>query len=185
MSYATIPEPGLLNVDEYLEREAASKVKHEYVAGQMYAFTGATRSHNRIVGCLLLWLANAAEGDPCGVCGSDKPLRAAADVFYYPDITVVCDPADIHSRYVEQPGLLIEVLSPTTMETDLREKLVVYRNIESMQGYLIVAPDEGWIELHERGEDGAWRLSRGTESEPLALPCLDAAVSAGDLFRDL
>ena len=112
-------------------------------------------------------------------------VRAASDVFYYPDLTVSCDPTDDQDRYVTWPCLVIEVLSPTTAHKDQREKLLLYRNIESLQGYLIVAPDDGWIELHERDGNGAWHDRRARGDEPVQLPCVDVSVDAASLFPDV
>jgi len=38
-----------LSVDEYLDLEAASDVRHEYVSGRMFAMAGATQAHDAIV----------------------------------------------------------------------------------------------------------------------------------------
>ena len=185
MSYAVSPEANRLTVAEYLEREAVAERKHEYVAGLIYAFAGASRRHSDAVSRLLEVLLIARRATGCSVYTSDMLLRAAADVFYYPDVTVVCDPSDTNSRFVERPCLVVEVLSPSTQHKDRREKLLLYRSIESLRGYLIVAPDEGWIELHERHADGMWRQHCVEGDEKLALPCVDAAIAAHELFLTL
>jgi Uma2 family endonuclease len=37
-----------LSLEEYLEGEQRSEVRHEYVTGQVYAMVGASRAHNTI-----------------------------------------------------------------------------------------------------------------------------------------
>ena len=51
MNTAKLLEP--IAVNDYLEGEKTSQVKHEYVHGWVYAMAGASDNHNRIAGqCL-------------------------------------------------------------------------------------------------------------------------------------
>ena len=143
------------------------------------------RRHNIVVSRLLRELLVVTDGATCLVFTSDMLVRAAADVFYYPSITVVCDSADDHDRFVTRPCLVVEGLSPTTTHKDQREKLLRYGNIESLQGYLSVSPDDGWIELHERDGNGAWHDRRVRGDEVVRLPCIDVMVDAASLLVDL
>jgi Uma2 family endonuclease len=56
-----------LSVEKHLELERDSPIRHEYVGGQLYAMTGATRRHNLIVGNIFVALREAARGTPCRV----------------------------------------------------------------------------------------------------------------------
>ncbi len=185
MNTAPVPAPEWVDVETYLDREAASDVKHEYVAGRIYAFAGATKPHNRLVSRLMRQLLNAAEDEQCMVYGSDMLLRAASEIFYYPDITVTCEPDDESDRYTRRPCLLVEVLSPTTMVTDLREKLVAYRNIASLEGYLIAYQDQPRIEWHARDEDGQWRHETLTDEGTIDLPCVEHILDVGELYSGM
>ena len=61
MSYAVAPDANRLTVEEFLDRETVAQRKHEYVAGWIYAFNGASRRHNILVSRLLQLLLNAAD----------------------------------------------------------------------------------------------------------------------------
>src|SRR5947209_849523 len=100
--------------------EEASQTKHEYVAGEVYALSGATRRHNQIAGNILAQLWAAARGGHCDVYGSDMRLRIGDDAVYYPDVQVVCDPADAEPLFTTNPCVVVEVLSPRTSSIDLR-----------------------------------------------------------------
>ncbi len=91
MAESTVPHKPL-TVEEYLEFEGGSVLRHEYVGGAIYALAGSTGRHDIIATNILTLLWNAARGGPCRVHTSDRRLRAAADVFYYPDVMVVCPP---------------------------------------------------------------------------------------------
>lgn len=166
-------------------RESTSERKHEYVAGRLYTVSPVGRRHNIVVSRLLRELLAVTDETTCQVFTSDMLVRAAADVLYYPDITVVRDPTDDHDSYVERPCLVVEVLSPSTAHKDQREKLLLYRNIESLRGYLIVSPDDGWIELHEGDDGSAWHDRRVRGGEGVRLPCVDVTVDAASLFADI
>jgi Uma2 family endonuclease len=55
----------LLTFEEYLEFEQASSQRHEFVAGEVYAMSGPTRRHGRVVGNVFARLHAAARGGPC------------------------------------------------------------------------------------------------------------------------
>lgn len=73
-----------IDVDEYFVGEQQSDIRHEYIAGQVFAMAGASETHNRIAGNLFFHLRAASRGMPCGVFIGDMKIRVAAhDAFYY------------------------------------------------------------------------------------------------------
>ncbi len=69
-----------------------------------------------------------------------------SDAFYYPDVMVVCDPADKNRYYRERPTIIIEVLSPDTERTDRREKANADRQIPTLAAYIMVESSRiGWL----------------------------------------
>lgn len=172
-----------VTVDEYLALEETATVKHEYVGGHVYAMVETTKRHNRIMGNVLFRFGDAAEDGPCEVYFSSIKLRVAGDVIYYPDVMVTCEPDD-DPLIEENPCLVAEVISPNTEATDRREKLLAYRQIESLRAYLIVSQDRRWIERHFRAEDGAWRQEDYVGEGPIPVPCPpDALLTLDDVYR--
>jgi Uma2 family endonuclease len=77
---------------EYLELEAKSSEKHEYLGGEIHAMAGGTPEHAALAMAVGRMLGNLLEGRPCRVYSSDLRVRIeATDLSTYPDITVVCD----------------------------------------------------------------------------------------------
>lgn len=118
----------LIAESDYLQLEASSPFKSEFVAGHIYAMTGASLRHNVIVLNLAALLRAHLRGSPCRTFMSDAKLRVAKfSSYYYPDVMVTCDPR--HQRVsstdtvIETPRLLVEILSASTEATDRREKL--------------------------------------------------------------
>ncbi|MBS0421846.1 MAG: Uma2 family endonuclease [Proteobacteria bacterium] len=159
----------LLTVDEYLEFEETANVRHEYVAGLLYAMTGPRKSHGRISTNLVAAFHSHLRGGPCQTYASQIKLRLKAgqnDIFYYPDLMVVCGPETASEVYVEQPKLIVEILSPSTETIDRREKALNYRNIAAVEEYILISQKRPQIEIHRRADN--W--------QPTALTSLDATA---------
>jgi Uma2 family endonuclease len=176
-----------IGVADYLEGEQASPIRHEYVAGQVFAMAGAGANHNRISLNIAFHLRSATRGTPCGVFISDMKVRVAAhDAFYYPDVLLTCDPTDRESLYKGAPCLIAEVLSPSTEVTDRREKLLAYRALEALRYYLLVSQDRRLVELYRRDGEGGWRYEVIEDGE-LAFDCGDLAIAftLADIYEDV
>lgn len=146
-----------MTFEEYLEFEEQSRIRHEYVAGEIFAMSGVTKRHNRIAGRLYLALANHIKGGPCEAYISDVKvkLRVNRDTHvYYPDVMVVCDRDPQQDRYVADPKLVIEVLSDSTAGVDRHEKRIAYREIPALEEYVIVAQDAIEVSIFRR--EGSW-----------------------------
>ncbi len=175
-----------LSVDDYLESEPKSDIRHEYVNGEVYAMAGAGEAHNLIAGNVFSRLRGAVRGGPCRVFISDMKVRVAEwNAFYYPDILVVCDSSDTQSYFKERPCLIVEVLSPSTEGIDRREKLLAYRTLESLREYVLIAQDKRQVEVYRRAVDGTWSLETLTDGDPLHLECAGATLSLDEVYEDV
>lgn len=172
-----------LTVEEYLAFEETAAVKHEYVGGRVYAMTGTTKRHNRIVFNITRKLDDASEGNPCQVYFEAIKLRVHGDVFYYPDVMVACEP-DEDPLIEDRPCLVVEVLSKNTETTDRREKLLAYRNLPSLRAYLIVSQDRRWVERHFLDEAGVWQHEEHSGGDDIPIPCPPSStLTLDDVYR--
>ncbi len=177
-----------LTVEEYLKLEEQSVLRHEYVGGAIYAHAGGTGRHSVIAVNILALLWNAARGGPCRVYNSDMMLRAAEDVFYYPDVMVVCGPdeAGDDALYQDAPCLVVEVTSPSTQSIDRREKLLAYKKLSSLRAYLIVDQQEMRVERHWRDEsDQWWQAETSVPEGVVPLPCPETDLTLRQIYEGL
>src|SRR5713226_2862324 len=104
--------------EEYLQLERKPEYKSEYLAGQIFAMSGASREHNLIAVNVLASLHAQLKKRLCEAYGSNMRIRVSASGLYtYPDVVVVCgEPkfADDHVDNLLNPTLIVEVLSPST-----------------------------------------------------------------------
>lgn len=165
----------LMSVDDYLAGELVSPVKHEYIAGVVYAMTGARNLHNLIASNTLVALGSRLRGKPCRAFNSDTKIRLLFPThvrFYYPDVSVVCQPGLPTASYQEAPAVVVEVLSARTRRTDEGEKKDAYLTIASLAAYLLVEQESAAVIAFRRTEQGFVReVFRG----------LDATVPLGEL----
>ena len=147
-------KPELISIQEYLEGELLSEVRHEYIGGCVYAMAGASDDHNRIGGNIFSFLHAALRGKRCEPFGSDMKFKIPRfDSFYYPDVMVTCDPTDNAKYFRERPTVVFEVLSP-----DTREKRYAYETVEALKVYVLVAQDRTEAIIYRRTPEGAWSI---------------------------
>lgn len=149
---------------EYLALERKATVKSEYIQGQIYAMSGASRQHNRITFNVAAILHPQLRGGPCEGYFNDMRVKVKDDSLYtYPDVVVACGVARFEDAMLDtllDPTLIIEVLSDSTEKYDRGKKFAYYQRIESLQEYVLIAQDEARIECFTRQTDDRWMLSK-------------------------
>jgi Uma2 family endonuclease len=171
-----------ISSEEYLEMELTSPVKHEYVAGEIFAMTGTSDSHNIISGNFYMLLREHLRGTPCRVFMSDVKLKvAAADAYYYPDLMITCEPAP-DSHYREQPKLVIEVMSDSTAKSDREDKRRMYQTLESLQEYVLISLNCMDVRVYRRGADD-WQMSIYTDGSTIPLQSVELEVAIERLYE--
>jgi Uma2 family endonuclease len=95
-------------------------------------------------------------GLPCEVFTDGMAIRIDARTTYEPDASVACGarvPAD--AIEIDNPIIVVEVLSPSTAAIDHGRKLSGYFSLPSVQHYLILDPERRVVIHHKRGASDA------------------------------
>lgn len=175
-----------MSVDAYLELDGASAEKHEFWDGRVFAMGGATLAHNRIVRNLLRHLGNALEGSQCEPLPSDLRVRiAGTDRYVYPDVTVVCGPAELDGspETLTNPRVVIEVLSQSTAAFDRGDKFSAYRGMPSVHEIAFVSQEARQVEVYTRRADGTWLLREVGADGTLSLQAGPADVALDRIYE--
>jgi Uma2 family endonuclease len=172
-----------LSIEAYLRGEQHTDVRHEYIAGQVYAMVGASKLHNLISGSLYAHLRDHLRGSACRVYMSDMKVRVE-DAFYYPDIVVSCAEADPGSLYETEPILITEVLSESTEARDRFEKRLAYQRIPSLREYVLVEQRRVRIGVYRRQDDG-WTLDSLGIGDTLRLDSVCFECPSELLYEDV
>ena len=177
-----------LGVEEYLQLEESSEIRHEYLGGQIFAMSGGSKEHNLIAGNIYSRLRSHLRGSSCSVFMADMKVRIelankAKDIFYYPDVVITCDSQDKDRFFLNYPCLIIEVLSPSTETTDRREKLVNYQNLESLQEYVLVSQEAIKIEVYRQNTQENWLLEMLGKDDELRLDSIGLTLTMAESYE--
>ncbi len=172
---------------EYVELEARSPVRHEFVNGEVFEMAGGTPAHGALASALARDLGSGLRGKPCRVFSSDvRVFVKETGLATYPDLCVVygtLETTDEDKDALVNPVLLAEVLSPSTEAWDRGGKAAHYRRIPSLREILFVSPD-GRLEVQRRSERGVWELVDARVGESLELTSLGVVLDVAELFHD-
>jgi len=170
---------------EYLARERETGLRHEFLDGQVFAMTGGSPEHARLIAEVTFALRGAIDAARCRVFSADLRVRVpSTGLATYPDVAVVCgpvevDPNDAHA--VTNPTLVVEVLSPSTEAYDRGEKWAHYRRIEALRAYVLVSPLAERLEAYLRVPQGFVHVV-AERGESLALDDLGVELVTDELF---
>ena len=182
---ASLPIPRITE-DEYLRLDRAAEMRSEFVDGEIFAMSGGSFPHSILAVRLAVELSLKMRGRNCVVFNSDTRVRTSSTGSYvYPDISVVCGKPQSHRASDDiliNPIVVIEVLSPGTERYDRGKKFGLYREIESLQDYILVHTDSVHVEHFTRQpESWLFREYRGAESS-ISIESIDCAVLLGDVY---
>lgn len=178
--------PAQYTVGEYLTLEESSEVRHEFYQGEIFAMAGATLVHNRIIGNSYRALGDRLDASRCEAFLDGALLKIDNSCFVYPDLLVSCHPDDLAAdRILQQPSVILEVLSPATAAYDRTTKLRFYQRLTSMQHYVLVQQEYCWVECLTRQpeQQNQWTLQvYDALSDELHLPALQLRVPLAELY---
>ena len=172
-----------IHFDEYLAQERDVEVRSEYVDGQVYAMAGASELHNTIAATLFIMIGNTLS-EACFPWQSDMKVigeRQGKYFSYYPDIMVACG-ENTGDQYVRtNPVLIVEVLSPSTQRTDLKEKFDNYTAISSLLEYAVVSQEVPLLRVFRRRT--AWQLETYYADDTFVLESIDLTAQVKKVYR--
>lgn len=179
-----------VSIEDYLAAERRAETKSEYLDGEVFAMSGASRSHNLVALNAAAALHGQLKGRPCETYAGDMRVHIPATGLYtYPDVTVVCGEPRFDDSELDtllNPTLLIEVLSPSTEGYDRGKKFAHYRTLESLREYVLVAQEEARVELFTRQDDGHWLLSEASRlDEAIPLASIGCELRLADVYERL
>lgn len=175
-------------IADHLEIERATGVKYEYDNGYITALAGGSIPHNTIAGNIFAKLYQALEKGNCRVFNSDTKINLQRKKYVYPDAAVVCGALETSSENtdaIQNPILVIEVLSPNTESYDRGDKFRKYRQIPTLQEYVLIQQKQPIIEIYERKND-LWAITvfEGLDKK-VWFNSIQQSVTMEDIYRDV
>jgi len=174
-------------VEEYFALEAQGEAKHEFFDGEVFAMAGASIPHNALALNMATAFKQSLRGRPCKVVIEAVQLAVQEGRHYtYPDVMVSCDPADRQADLtMRAPVLLVEVLSPSTAEYDRGKKFKQYKQLPSLQHYLLVSQTSWLVEWYRRETGNIWSFTPLVEADDaLVIPELNINLTVAEIYED-
>ncbi|BAB75436.1 Uma2 family endonuclease [Anabaena sp. FACHB-709] len=181
------PSSSYISSEEYLKAEESSSIRPAYRQETIDAMVGASNTHVVISLNLASMLKNHLRGSGCQTyISATKVHIELLDIYYYPDVTVTCDQRDkAFDNFLRYPGLIIEVLSPNTEAFDRGEKFAHYRQIKSLQEYVLVSQNRQSVECFRRNSEGQWVLYPYGQGEELHIASVDLRCAIANVYEDV
>lgn len=155
-----------MSVDAYFEYLAQpDSEKLHWVNGEIFGMAGGTVQHSRIKSRVQRILGQL-DGKSCEGFDSDLMVHIEeTELFCYPDATIVCGEPKVGSRngieYVENPSVVFEVLSPSTLRDDLGVKLNHYMQHPGVHLIVLISSMKIEVQTYER-KGAQWLISTYT-----------------------
>lgn len=170
---------------EYLAFERASRERHEYIAGEIFAMSGGTREHSLVSQNVAGELRSALLDRPCEVHGPDMKIKTPAAKYHYADALVLCGQPifeDETRDVVLNPKLVVEVLSESTERYDRGDKFKSYCTLGTLADYVLVSQTEVFVEHFHRLPDDTWLYRALGPGEQLVLASLGCEIPIDRIY---
>ena len=161
---------------------------HELKDGEVIVHPGVSRDHSVLVGRFVTALSTRLDADIWSVSPTDFAVEIGPDI-RYPDVLVERLSADGKALSTQSPVVLVEVLSPSSVGTDMVEKLAEYTSLPSLEAYIIASQDEPICWVWQRGgEDRSFPKNpeeiAGRDKE-IEIAALGIRIPMSEIFRGI
>jgi Uma2 family endonuclease len=182
-----------LTVAEYIQHEIDTNQKYEYHDGKIYALAGGSINHGLLCGNIYAEIRNELKKKKsnCKAFTSEVKLNIKAkNNFVYPDTMVVCgdmETSENDKNAVSNPILVVEVLSKSTAEYDRGDKFYFYRQIPTLQEYVLIDQSRYVVEVFYKKENhDLWSILRYKGLEAIIqLQSIGLDISMKELYFDI
>lgn len=162
--------------------------KWELIGGRVVrAPAGARWEHRRIVQNVMVLLVDHIRrtGSRTHVFTETFPLKQKhLDLAALPDVMVRHGQLPAGACSLDDPVILMEIVSPGSAQRDRIEKWDQYRHLDSLRRYALIDRDRMHIEVFERTAKG-WALDILDAEGSLALPEVGAVLPLSDIYLDV
>lgn len=175
-----------LTDDQYFDLERSSPTKHQLWSGELFAMAGASAVHNVVCANVIRALGNAVLGSRCRVLTSDQriAIRQRPRTYLYADAVVACGPLSIGKHdTLDNPTVLVEVLSDSTEAFDRGDKFDAYTTVPSVQHVVFVSTKRKHVEVFTREPDGDFRRTATSEAGRVSLRALDVGFTLAEVYE--
>jgi Uma2 family endonuclease len=145
--------------EEFFEWQKRQDKNYELVDGApvlpLKSMVGATARHDTVTVNALVMLGNQLRGTPCRPRTQDQAIRLPSQRVRRPDLLVECGNPHPDSMEADEPRVVLEVLSPSTLRYDRFQKLEEYKTHPAIRVILLIDTEAPQLTVWRR-EGEAW-----------------------------
>lgn len=174
-----------MTVEEFFDWQQRQDRNYELVDGvpvmTVKAMTGATDRHDRITVNAIGSLFQRLRGKPCRPKMSDTSVRTFRGT-RRPNLLIECGRPDPKSMEADEPRMVVEILSPSTLRYDRFQKLAEYQQHPAIRVILLIDTEAPQVTLWRRNADG-WKAQELSGIDAVIdLPEIGTALPFADLY---
>jgi Uma2 family endonuclease len=179
---ASVPQ---LTYQQFLAQEVEGDPKREFRAGEVFAMAGAGTRHTTITPELTYHVKSQLTDGECRYKDSDAKLYVAvANAIYYPDGMIACPPRYVANGVIDNPTIIFEVVSESSVARDWNLKLADYETLPSLREYVLIDSRKEEIAVFSRPSfPHDWTLSRVTTGR-IALKHLNIQLDLDAIYDE-
>ncbi len=178
-------------IEEYWKLVESPQLRLDYFNNQIVAtMSYGSLKHERIVNNVIFRFNLQFEAEKCEVLPSNRPVYAADCGIFNPDVHLVQGQLQEHfykrsKTATSNPAIIVEVMSESTREFDLINKLPCYQKIDSVQHIVYIEQDYAEIMLYSRtNKENEWLLQRLNSMNDTFI-LLNKSFSLTDIYRNV
>jgi Uma2 family endonuclease len=164
-----------------------SEARHDFIEGQIIERPGDTATHNDIViNCLVAFRQALRRNEHRVYTLSILLVLRENEHYTYPNLMVCgADEGAGEIALIRRPQLLLDVLNSKTEDYDRGRKFNLYRQLPSLQHYVIVSQTARAVQYFRRNEDNQWIITVLTELEDvLVIPELNLMLALAEIYEE-
>ena len=178
------------SLEEYFALEQSSNAQFEYWDGDIVCRSGGTPNKYRLITNVFGVFATKLKSKEWKVFSSCVPIYTSKTLPYrYADASIIYgDPSytNFNGIYaLENPVILVEVLSDTTEHADKNQKRIAYQAIKSLQEYILIEQNEVHVTHYVRQGD-FWSIKDYREmQEVIELPSIGDTITVREIYANV
>lgn len=179
-----VQTPRLTDSAAFLAWAEGREGRYELVDGRVTMMTGGSRAHALIMRRLANAIEQRLDGTRWTVLNADFAVRITPSTVRYPDVIVDVAAGTLRDLSATTPVLIAEVLSPSSVTTDLGDKAAEYLRLDSVLAYLVLSQDEpkAWVWVRGNPEFIGPKVVAGNESVIHVVP-LSIELPLAEIYR--
>jgi Uma2 family endonuclease len=145
---------------EYFAYLDSIEGKAEFYNGIIVDMAGGSPNHSLITMNCGIAIGRQLDGTNCAAYSPDLLVGLdIANAYVFPDLTIACgklerDPSN--RNIAKNPQVIVEVLSPSSIDLDRTSKLIRYMQIPSLREYILIEQVKPQVDICFINENGVW-----------------------------